>query len=47
MKINKDLLIFENLYFVKGGFFQKVQFAFQISKSPKKIFQKNNPELEI
>ena len=24
----------------KGGFFQKVQFVFQISKSPKKIFRK-------
>ena len=41
MKINKDLLTFENLYFVKGGFFQKVRFAFQISKSPKKNIPKN------
>ena len=31
----------------KGGFFQKVQFVFQISKSPKKNIPKNYPELEI
>ena len=27
-------------YLGKGGFFQKVQLVFQISQSPKKIFQK-------
>ena len=32
---------------VKGGFFQKVQFVFQISKFPKKDIPKNYPELEI
>ena len=31
----------------KGGFFQKVQFVFQISQSLKKNIQKNYPELEI
>ena len=29
-----------NIGATKGGFFQKVRFVFQISKSPKKIFQK-------
>ena len=32
---------------VKGGFFQKVQCVFQISKSPKRNIPKNYPELEI
>ena len=31
----------------KGGFFQKVRFVFQISKSQKKNIPKNYPELEI
>ena len=33
--------------FLKGAFFQKVRFVFQISQSPKKIIPKNYPELEI
>ena len=35
------------LRFPKGFFFQKVQFVFQISQSPKKNIPKNYPELEI
>ena len=31
----------------KGGFFQKVQFVFQISKSPKINIPKNYPEIKI
>ena len=34
-----------NIGATKGGFFQKVRFVFQISKSPKN--PKNYPELEI
>ena len=33
--------------FLKVAYFQKVQCVFYISKSQKKIFQKNYPKLEI
>ena len=35
------------LVFIKGGFFQKVWFFFQISKSQRKITPNHYPELEI
>ena len=37
----------QNKVLVKVAFFQKVQYVFQISKSPKKNIPKNYPELEI
>ena len=41
------LLMSKTSAILKMAFFQKVRFVFQISKSKKKIFQKNYPELEI
>ena len=40
-------LVTFNILSTKGGFFQKVRFVFQISKSQKKNIPKNYPELEI
>ena len=39
--------LFPQKIYAKGGFFQKVWFVFQISKSPKKIFQKTILSLKL
>ena len=45
--VSKKLNGFSASAQLKVAFFQKVQFFFQISKSPKQIIPKNYPELEI